>query len=270
MGHVTPAASLGSHRAISSRLRTRAPADGPHPPPLGERTGPRERRRAAPEAAAGHAGAVHAVGRGEPVHERVDLGHGHGEVVARLAWLAASSSRSALDVAGTERDRRVPTRWFSVSTWRARRRSTASSMDRSSPGRASRSGPMWASAASHSCRWSAWLRSQRGGARRVHHHHLDVAGQAHRLDPEVVAVDARGWPPRGRGELVHDPAGHAGRLLGPLPEQGELGGPGRRRGRGPASSRDALEERPRRPAGCGDVAASPRCRGATSATTPAT
>ena len=53
------------------------------------------------------------------------------------------------------------TRWFSVSTWRARRRSTASSMDRSSPGRASRSGPMWASAASHSRRRSAYAEPAR-------------------------------------------------------------------------------------------------------------
>ena len=55
------------------------------------------------------------------------------------------------------------------------------------------------------------------------------------------------WPdPRGRGELVHDPAGHARRLLlRPLPEQGEARGSGSApRARASASSREALEESP--------------------------
>ena len=84
------------------------------------------------------------------------------------------------------------TRWFSVSTWRARRRSTGVVDGRArrpvGPAAAGRCAPRPPRTRAAGRR----RRSRRAcGARpECDHHHLDVVGQRHRLDREVVAVDA--------------------------------------------------------------------------------
>ena len=191
-------------------------------PPLGERTASRRRDDAAPEATPGHAGAVHAVGRGEPVHERVDLR------------------------ARTRRSRRGGWRGWPPAGVGARRRRHAARPPCPGPAgsRSARGGP---GAAARRRRWTARrpvgpvaagrcgpqpprtpaagrrTRSRRGCRRRVHHDHLDVGGQRHRLD-RVVAVDAQrvalaaevSWSmiPQGTPDAAAPPVARAGRAPG--------------------------------------------------------
>ena len=100
---------------------------GPSSPVDGPRAG--EGHDAAAEAGAGEAGAVHARGGGQLGHERSRAGVDTSKSSRRLAWLADHEPRPAVDeVAGGQGGGGRRTRSFSVTTWRARRRTTGSSM----------------------------------------------------------------------------------------------------------------------------------------------
>ena len=121
---------------------------------------------------------------------------------ARLAWLAASSSpsdgRSSAASASTNRR----TRSFSVTTWRARRRTIGSSMRSSAPTSAD-----VAQRADDALGRLALLPAsgvgrpgQGAGLAGVHGHHLQVLGQGHGRDGERAAVEQQrvARPPRPR------------------------------------------------------------------------
>ncbi len=101
-----------------------------------------ERHDAAAEAAAGEPGAVHARGGDEPVDERIDHRGRHLEVVAEAGVGLDHEGPAAWRHRRPGGRRRTgSTRAFSVTTWRARARTTGSSMAPRSSREASRSGP---------------------------------------------------------------------------------------------------------------------------------
>ena len=273
----TPAALARLHRGHQlAKLRTRAPADACDPPPLGERAAAASARRRSPRSRRRSCGR-RARRRSRRAGPRARRPPARTPRSRRAGWRGWPPCRppSASTSLGTERDRRVPdplvlgqhvagpAPQHGVVDGPLVARSGQSQRADVGLGRLALPPPVGVRGA-----------GEGAGHAGVHHHHLDVVGQRHRLDREVVAVDAQrvARHPRGRGELVHDPAGHAGRrLLGPLPEQGErsgvrLGaeGEGQRELEGGARG-EAGTDRQRG----GDVAAQP-LPGATSATTPAT
>ena len=136
--------------------------------------------------------------------------------------------------------------------------------------------PSARSAASHSARRSrVGASSQSPPHAGVHDDDLDAVGKRHGVDGEGGAVDEQGVAGDAgrRGELVHHPAGHAGRhLLGPLARERQLvrAMPSKPSASATATSSAALDDRPA-PTGrvVRTVPAKP-CVGRSTATTPAT
>ena len=102
----------------------RAPAGRSDPPADVERARLGERHDTSAEAGAGEPGAVHP-GRGhQPVDERVECRGRHLEVVAQAGVGLHHQSPASTARPARSASAKVRTRWFSVTTWRARRRSS--------------------------------------------------------------------------------------------------------------------------------------------------
>ena len=272
------AAALAADRR--RRMRRVRPATGRTAQPSAGRRARRQRDDAAAEAGAGEAGAVDAAAwRAARSTSASSAGSTPRSRRGRLAWLVDHRARRrSRGRRRRARRRTARTRAFSVMTWRARRRSTGSSM-RLDVGRR-RPGGSGPTSALGRLALAPPLGVGRGGEAPGSPESTTTtstsSGSGTGVDGERVAVDQQGvaLDPGQRRELVHDPARHARRpLLGPLAAArpaSQRVEPVAPRASATATSSAALDESPAPTAAWCVTVAGEADVGRTSATTPAT